>query len=213
MRRPVPLRLLLVGGAVLLLVLAVLGGVRACTAPRGLTFAQYQTLMRSGTLAGVANTLTSQPEAPTINLEQRRASYRNVPTCTTYWTSAEAHQLGTASALPVNADEDLVQGIDTELWDDPGAAAAALDAWGVCLRDFQEVISTSYPVKAVSHGASGEVVWQFTENLDLSSPVHLLTLRDRNVIAVFALPDGPDPDWRDQLITRFAADVEAASKK
>ena len=64
MRRPVPRRLLLVGGAVLLLVLAVLGGVRACTAPRGLTFAQYQTLMRSGTLAGVANTLTSQPEGP-----------------------------------------------------------------------------------------------------------------------------------------------------
>jgi hypothetical protein len=213
MRRRVPLRLLLVGGAVLLLVLAVTGVVRACTAPTGLTFAQYRTLMQSGSLAGVSNTLTSAPARPSFNLEQQQASYLNVPTCSTYWASAEEHQLGTAGATPVDPASDLVDGVDTELWDDPGAAAAAMDSWAACLRDFQEAnLATSYPVQLISHGVTGEVVWQYSENLDLTHPVHLLVLRDRNLIATFQVPDNPAPDWRDQLVGRLAADVTAAAK-
>ena len=214
MRRRVPLRLILVGGAALLLVLAVLGVIRACAAPTGLTFAQFEKLMQSGSLAGVSNTLTSAPAHPSFNLEQQQASYLNVPTCATYWTAAEEHQLGTAGATPAEPEADLVDGIDAELWDDAGAAAAAMDSWATCLRDFQEVSkATSYPVQLIAHGVTGEIAWQYSENLDLVHPVHLLVLRDRNLIATFQVPDNPAPDWRDQLVGRLAADIEAAAKK
>ncbi len=213
MRRRFPLRLALVAGAVLLVVLIAVGVVRAATAPKGLTTAQFETLVKSGSLAGVANTLTGGPAQPSVDPEQQAAAYQSVPTCTTYWQAAHDHLVSSATALPVNANESLVEGIDTELWDDTGSAASAVDLWSRCLQDFQEVSkSTSYPLKVVSQGTTGEVSWRYSESNDLSYPVRLLVLRDRNLIATFSLPDGPAADWRDQLIKRLAADVAKASK-
>ena len=204
----VPWRLVGVIAAVLLLTLVTIGAVRACAAPRALTSAQYDKLMKSGTLAGIANDLTVDPGRPTINLEQQRESYLNVGSCTTYWTNATTHLLGQSSGLPTNPDEAAITGFDTELWDDTGAAAAAVTQWNVCLQDFQEVSKAySYPLKVVDKGVRGEVTWQYAENTDLRNPYKILTLRARNVIATFELPDAPEPGWRSDLIAKFAADI------
>ena len=60
----VPWRLVGVIAAVLLLTLVTIGVVRACAAPRALTSAQYDKLMKSGTLAGIATTSRSIRAGP-----------------------------------------------------------------------------------------------------------------------------------------------------
>lgn len=212
-KRRVPWRLVAVVAAAVVLVAFVLGLLRAVSTPPGLSTAQFEALATSGSVAGIKNSLLDGPARPTINLEQQKASYLDVPTCTTYWRNAQDHLLDTATALPTDPGGSLVDGIDLELWDDVGSASAALTEWSVCLRDFQEVSrATSYPLKQTSSGASGEVRWQYSESMDLDNGVRLLVLQGRNVVATFHVPDGPASDWRDKLIADFSADIAAAGK-
>ncbi len=211
-RRPAPR--LLVAGAVGLAVLAVaIGLVVMLTAPRGLTAAQYERLVSSGSLAGVGQDLTHGPGRPTIDLDQQRASYLGAERCTTYWRHAQAHLIGQSSHLPTDPEASLIQAFGTELWDDPAAAQTAVRDWTGCLDEFQTLSTTvSSKLTVVARGTAAGVAWQYSENADLDAPLRLLVLRDRNVIATFDLPDAPDPGWRTQLAERFHADVEAASR-
>jgi len=212
--RPEP-RLIAAAAGALVLLLAAIGLIITLTGDRGLTPAQYERLVTSGSLAGVPNDVTYGPGRPIIDLDQQRASYLGAARCTTYWSAAQQHLLSQSSHLPVGAaaDESLVQSFGTELWDDPAAAQTAMTDWTVCLDEFQSLSpSASAKLKVVARGTASGVAWQYSANFDFDSPLHLLILRDRNVIATFDLPDAPDPGWRAQLAEAFHADVEAASR-
>lgn len=209
--RPLSTRIVLGVSAVLLLALVVTV-VPRLLAPRPLTASAFDALLRSGKLAGVATSLTAEPAAPQLDLAQLRSAYQDTGSCTAYWDAASRHLLRQADALADDPNGSGVQQIDAELWDDAGAASDAVGAWSRCLADFGARTKASYPVEVVRRGESAGVAWQYAQGLDLTNPVHLLTLRERNLIVSLTLPDAPANDWLTELAGRFHADVEAAAK-
>lgn len=208
---PRRVRLAITLTVVLVLALAVIGLVRTVTTPAGLTEDQFTKLVDSGSLAGIANDVVQGPEHPAIDADQVKAAYLGAGRCSAYWEAAARHLVSQAAHVPTNPDEALVEGITTELWDDPAAAQAAMSDWAVCLEEYQHLAATqSYPLRVVSRGTTAGVAWQYQESNDLTNPMRILVLRERNVITTLRLPDAPHPDWRSMIAMKYHADLEKA---
>ena len=210
--RPLSTRIVLGVSALLLVALLATVLVRAL-GPRPVPASAFEAMLRSGELAGVATALTADPAKPQLDLDQLRGAYQDTESCTTYWRSAAAHLLSQASAVATDPQGSGVQEVSAELWDDAGAASDAVAAWTTCLGDFGERSAASYPVELARSGESSGVAWRYAQSLDLNNPVHLLTLRARNLVASFSLPDAPASEWVDELAGRFHTQVEAAAAK